>query len=161
MALAVYNPNHASATSGWVLLSADNPWPAGAKTLHIRDTALVIGTASPAGEGTSGVITLPRAARWAIFCATEENGTNQTAGVLALQWIPKSAVFTNALSEPTPAGATAASIDASVVMTGAGDANTFGMALVVPESFRIRATGFAYTGSLTLISLHIQVQLVD
>lgn len=144
--------------SGWVALTAANPWPL-SRTLHIRDTALAIAGASPGGAGTSGVITLPGPAIWAIFCATEEDGTNQTAGTLALQWIPKSAVFTNAGSEPTSAGATAAGIDSTVVMTGAGDANTFGIQTVVPESFQVRATGLTYTGSLTLISLHIQVQL--
>lgn len=159
MALSVFHPSHPSASSGWVALTAAAPWPVGAKTLHIRDTALAISGVSPGGVGTSDVITLPGPANWAIFTATEENGTNQTAGVLALQWIPKSAVFTNTGSEPTSAGATAAGIDASIVMTGLGDANTFGIQTIMPESFQIRATGFTFTGSLTLISLHIQVQL--
>lgn len=159
MSLSVYNPSHPDASSGWVALTAAAPWPAGARTLHIRDTAFALSGASPNGVGQSETITLPGPARWAIFGATEENGTNQTAGALAIQWIPKDAVFTNAGSEPTANGATGTGIDASVVMTGTGDNNTYGMALVVPEAFKIRATGFTYTGSLSLISLHIQVQM--
>lgn len=91
--------------------------------------------------------------------ATEENGTNMTAGALTLVWIPRSATFTNALSELTPAGATAAGIDASVVMTGAGfaSANTFGIFTVVPMAFQVWASGLTYTGSLTLLSVHIEV----
>lgn len=158
MALEVYNPQHPSASSGWVALTASNPWPV-ASILHIRDTAFAITGVSGSGAGRTATITLPGSPHFAIYGISAHDATSITAGTLAVAWIPKEQSFAAANSQPTPAGATAAGIDASVVI-GTADANSYGIVTVMPESFQIRATSFAYTGGpLTTATLNIEVQL--
>jgi hypothetical protein len=148
MALEVYNPSHPNASSGWVALTAANPWPL-ADVLHIRDTALALS----GGVAETAVISLPGSAEHMIYGLSGANGT-VTAGALEPRWQAKGVTY-GANLNPEPAGATAAAIDA--VPRSVADTNEYGIVAgyALPETFTIKATGIV--GTATTLNLSLEV----
>lgn len=149
MALEVYNPNHPSASSGWVVATASAAYP-NARVIHIRDTALAL----TGGAGETDTITQPRAgATHMIYGLSGANGT-VTAGNLEVRWLAKDVTYGTGLN-PEPAGATAAAIDA--VPRSTADTNEYGIqaGYALPEAFTIKAQGIVGTATTLNISAEI------
>lgn len=93
--LECYNPSHSQNASGWVPLTARQPWPVGKRLIKIRDTALAL----TAGVGRSAAITLPAPAYSMKVHVAAANGT-MTGQVMTVRFLDPTATYV-ADSEPT------------------------------------------------------------
>lgn len=149
--LAVYNPSHPDAVSGWVALTADAPWPAGASVIHVRDTALVVTGTTPNGVATTATITLPYRMYDMHFGADGGSGT-LTAGEGRVLWIPKGTAAAAASCPQFANDITSSAEAVSANISKTADENKVGTVLNPPESHVVRFTGVTGTSAPGTIS---------
>jgi hypothetical protein len=144
MVLQVYNPSHADASSGWVALTAQAPWP-NVDILHIRDTAATIS----AGTVEVGPIKLPWSPRHVIHGVDGGDGTI-TAGAGIIVALPKgSAAAITALPRVDSASAISISTPRST-----SNGNEYGNLANGPQDFYVQITSVA--GTSTTLSVFVQ-----